>query len=423
MNEELKLKEVYDSSMYFPYKVLDIFNDFFGEDKVDLQGFPSFKDLIAELKNNTLGHFFLNKAAIFNTSTFSTLPVETKREVEKILDDGALDKPVLDNAIMFPIVVSALFNKGYILVHFPHVRITNEYDKGIDINHLWVKVGINLNGTSIGTFSMNRSEYPASHIYANYLHSHVSGIPFEDFTQFKSPCLGKGPIRNTLATLAIGYDEDIWKLFCLELSKYVETESISGGPYKHLEQIGKPGMSADTSTFRIARPYTCNSRFPEDYMRDFIKYLIEQKKFKFNFINGSYSFAMSYTDFMIFISNEFIKWYNLRHKEGITELNYEQLIILNIIKECVIKNGKIYYLTDKHVAKKEDYATFEGEEICTFKGKPITLHITDSDTEVTNTTVLINKEIAATIAKAVLEIINYKYGRKEVKTSASARYI
>ena len=39
MNEEVtnKARELYDNLMYFPNKVLGIFNDFFGEDKVDMQ--------------------------------------------------------------------------------------------------------------------------------------------------------------------------------------------------------------------------------------------------------------------------------------------------------------------------------------------------------------------------------------------------
>ena len=68
--------------------------------------------------------------------------------------------------------------------------------------------------------------------------SHVHGIPFNRFTDFKSPCLGSGPIKSTVATLALGYDEAIRQLFCLELDKYVRVESIAGIPYRYLEKIG-----------------------------------------------------------------------------------------------------------------------------------------------------------------------------------------
>ena len=49
MSEEItkKVQEIYDNLMYFPHKVLDIFNDFFGEDRVDLQGFITFEEFIS----------------------------------------------------------------------------------------------------------------------------------------------------------------------------------------------------------------------------------------------------------------------------------------------------------------------------------------------------------------------------------------
>ncbi len=38
---EEKIEELYNSLMDRPLRVLDIFNDFFGEDKVDMQGYWS----------------------------------------------------------------------------------------------------------------------------------------------------------------------------------------------------------------------------------------------------------------------------------------------------------------------------------------------------------------------------------------------
>lgn len=424
MNEELtdKLKKAYDDLMVFPYKVLDIFNDFFGEERVDLQGFPSFEEFVAKLENRALGYLFPDRIAIYSSYAYSALSKEDKEKVEEAFENDALFKPVFDNIIMLPIAAERLFNECYILIHFPHVRITNEYNRGVDVNHLWVKVGITLSGAGKGMFSLNRSEYPISHMLAGYLHSHVSGIPFDNFSQFKHPCLGQGPIKNTLATLAIGYDEAMWQLFCLELDKYVKTESISGGPYKRLEQIGNLGMSVDDEPFRIGRSYGTTG-LPKDYMRSFVKYLIRQEKFKFNFINGSYSFAMSYTDFMIFLSNEFIEWYNHKCSQDTSAPTYEELTALGTIRECIISKGKIHYPTNNYHSDISYFMSFEGASICTFKGKPITLHIIEAEPENINKTILINKKIAANIAKAVLEIINYKYGRKEVETGTSTRYL
>lgn len=431
MSEEItkKAREIYDSLMYFPYKVLDVFNDFFGEDRVDLQGFITFEEFISILEQRKLARFFPNKASVFNTPEFKALPKEGKDMVVALLDNDALGVPVLsDNTIatyILPLMTTTLANTmvsdGCVLVHFPNVRVTNENDRFVDINHLWVKVGVKLGGAGTGFFTVNRSEYQLSHMQADYMHSHVSGIPFDDFTRFKSPCLGSGPIKNTLATLAIGYDEAMWQLLCLELDKYVRVESISGVPYKYLEKISnRESMTIGASTFTMKASYNrYTSRFTKDNMKDFVVYLIKKGKLRFNFINGNYGLAMSYIDYMILISNEFIEWYNHRFNQHIVTPSYAQLKSAEILRECIIDNGKILYFTD-NTASNRDCLSYEGRRVCMFKGKPVNIHVVDDRGSTENKVVLINSEIAETIAKAILETINYKYGRKEKREEAGA---
>lgn len=431
MSEEItkKVQEIYDSLMYFPHKVLDIFNDFFGEDRVDLQGFITFEEFISVLEQHKLSWFFPKKTSVYNTAGFKALPKEGKDMVVTLLDNGALDVPVFsDNAVatyMLPLMTTTIATymarEGCILVHFPNVRVTNENDRFVDISHLWVKVGVKSSGAGIGFFTMNRSEYQLTHMQADYMHSHVPGIPFGNFTQFKSPCLGSGPIKNTLTTLAIGYDEAMWQLFCLELDKYVRVESISGVPHRYLEKIGnKAGMISGTNTFTMQGPHIqYTTRFTQDNMKDFVAYLIKKGKLKFNFINGNYGLAMSYIDYMILISNEFIEWYNHRFNQHIVTSSYAQLIISGVLRECIIDNGNIFYLTDT-AASSRDYSSYEGKRVCMFKGKPVTIHIIDDNRGPENKSVLIDSKIAETIAKAILETINYKYGRKEEREEAGA---
>lgn len=431
MSEEItkKARELYDNLMHFPYKVLDIFNDFFGEDRVDLQGFYTFEEFINALERYELAQFFPNKTSVYNTPEFKALSKEDKDIVTALLDNGALDVPVLsDDAIatyMLPIMTTVITTnmarEGHILVHFPHVRVTNENDRFVDINHLWVKVGVKSSGAGVGFFTMNRSEYQVSHMQSDYLHSHVQGIPFADFTRFMTPCLGSGPIRNTLATLAVGYDEAMWQLFCLELDRYVRVESLSGVPYRHLENIGnRESMVAGTSTFTKVAPYSKYSpKFTKNNMKDFVVYLIEKGKLRFNFINGSYGLAMSYIDYRILISNEFIGWYNRSFNQHLVFSSYAQLISSEILKECIIDNGKILYFTG-NAASNRDYLSYEGRRVCMFKGEPVNIHIVNDIRNFENKVVLINHDIAMTIAQAILEIVNYKYGREEEREEAGA---
>ena len=424
MSEEVtnKVRELYDNIMYFPNKVLGIFNDFFGEQRVDMQGFYTFDEFLRLMSENSLGFFFSSKSAVLSSPEFKSASKENRDAIKDMLDNGALDNAVLSDEALatyfLPIMATAVMQKmpqGFILVHFPHVRITNEHDRFVDISHLWVKVGLKTSGAGIGYFGVNRSEYELSHMKADYMHSHVNGIPFDSFTTFQTPCLGSGPIRSTVATLAVGYDEAIWQLFCLELDKYVRVESISGVPYRYLEKIGTDNGTTIGETDFSMKPATFDNYstiFSKEDMKDFVRHLIRDNKLKFNFIRGNYGLAMSYLDYRILISNEFIKWYNLRYNLGASTASYNDLIRKGILTECIINNGKIQYFKETGRSG-GNYSEYEGAEVCVFKGRQITIHIVDSSTDTLNKTVLVNAGIAEEIAKAVLTIVNYKYGREE----------
>nr|DAV02087.1 MAG TPA: hypothetical protein [Crassvirales sp.] len=425
MNEEVtnKARELYDNLMYFPNKVLGIFNDFFGEQRVDMQGFWSFEEFLRLLSESRLSSFFSSKSAVLSSSEFRSVSKEDKAVIEDMLDNGALDNAILSDEALatyfLPIMTTAVLRnapQGFILVHFPHVRVTNEHNRFVDINHLWVKVKIKASGAGAGYFTVNRSEYELSHMKADYMHSHVPGIPFSDFSNFEAPCLGTGPIRSTVATLAVGYDEAIWQLFCLELDKYVRVESISGVPHRYLERISTRGGTTSGETdfsMRFTAFNDYSNIFSKEDMKDFVRHLVRDKKLKFNFIGGSYGLAMSYLDYRILISNEFIRWFNLRYNLGETTSRYDDLIDGKILKECIINNGKIHYLSNNISDGGRNYYNYEGANVCTFKGKPINIHIVDNSVDTLNKTVLVNAGIAEEIAKAVLTIVNYKYGREE----------
>ncbi len=425
MSEEVtnKVRELYDNIMYFPNRVLGIFNDFFGEQRVDMQGFWSFDEFLRSVSENKLSSFFSSKSAVLSSPEFISTSKKNKTIIKDMLDNGALDNAVTSDEALatyfLPIMTTAVSQAvplGFILVHFPHVRVTNENDRFVDINNLWIKVGIKVSGAGIGYFTVNRSEYELSHMIADYMHSHVSGIPFNDFTKFKSPCLGSGPIISTVATLSVGYDEAIWQLFCLELDKYVRVESISGVPYRYLENIGTGDGTTNGETDFSMQSTTFNDYntiFSKEDMKDFVRHLIRNKKLKFNFIRGNYGFAMSYLDYRILISNEFIKWYNMRYNLGTSTTSYNDLVSRGILKECIINNGKIQYLRNSTNVDGRNYYRYEGANVCTFKGKPVNIHIVDSSSNTLNKTVLVNAGIAEEIAKAVLTIVNYKYGREE----------
>ena len=63
-------------------------------------------------------------------------------------------------------------------------------------------------------------------------------------------------------------------------------------------------------------------------LKEFVKYFINLKKLKFNYVNGSFSIGMSFIEFIVLISNEFIKWYNDRFNKGEVLFRYPPIIIM-----------------------------------------------------------------------------------------------
>lgn len=441
MSDEIvkKVKELYDNLMYYPNKILEIFNDFFGEERVDMQGFTNFNELLWNLKYMKLGVFFYNREAVIGSHEFIASSPQNKEIILSLLDNGVLEKPVLsdDNIANYflPIMTSTLAQslpKGFIIVHFPMTRVTNENDRYVDVPNLWVKVEFDMQGKGVGYFGINRSEYTIEHMQSDYMHSHVPGINWSNTKSFTVPCMGQGPIRYTVATLAVGYDEAIWKLFCLELDKYMRVESLAGTPYRYLERIG----SNNTRMYEGPTTYAMNTikfnrfspRFKERDLSDFVRSFVNSKLLKFNYVNGSWGIAMSYTNFTILVSNAFISWYNERYRNDNSIADYSTLLRDDIIRKGIIIGPKIKYLKiGNNSSQGRDYLSFEGKEICTFKGNTIKLHISGGEKAEDNMSIFVNPQIVDVTARAILEIVNYKYGREErteeVGIGTSARYL
>lgn len=409
---EEKIEELYNSLMDKPLRVLGIFNDFFGEDKVDMQGYWSldkFKSwmniepLSTYIPDGNIVSMNMNDWSMYKTWSITDLPGD---QVEKVVN-------VLTNTTVKERIGNAKFNGIFILVHFPHVRVTNEHDRFVDINHLWAKVKVSYNGTLNGGFTLNRSEYTLLHIRSHYMHSHISSIPTGDFTQFQNPCTGRGPINGTISTLNRDYDEDMWNMFCLELNKYVTVESVAGVPYNYLEKLGTNDMEVGVDRFiTYLSPNYHGDTLSTDKLRDFVRHFINTKKLKFNYVNGSYSIGMSLPEYIILISNEFISWYNDLFNKGEVTNTFDNLKTRELLRECIIDNGKIYY--DRGRNNVNNYAQYIGKKVCVFKGREITVDITDiAEVRNENKSIILNTQTALYILNIILKVLNYRYGRNK----------
>lgn len=409
---EEKIEELYNSLMDKPLRVLGIFNDFFGEDKVDIQGYWSldkFKSwmniepLSTYIPSSGIVRMNSNDWSMYKACAITDLP---ENQVEKVVN-------VLTNTTVKKKIGYIKFNGIFILVHFPHVRVTNEHDRFVDINHLWAKVKVMHDGTLNGGFTLNRSEYTLLHFRSRYMHSHISDIPTYDFTQFQNPCTGSGPINGTISVLNRDYDEDMWNMFCLELSKYVTVESVAGRPYHYLERLGTNSMEAGIDRFiTCLSPNYYRGAITHDKFKEFVRYFINSKKLKFNYVNGSYSIGMSFIEFIVLISNEFIKWYNDQFNKEELTAKFADLKRRGILRECIIGNGKIYY--DEGRNNVNNYAQYIGKKVCVFKGREVTVDITDvAEVRNENKSIILDIQTALYILTTILKVLNYRYGRNK----------
>ena len=419
-----KVHELHESCMEMPRQVLKIFEDFYGEDRVDLQNYISEQELYNKLDTNIL-YNYLRDYDIESSPIYKEMPKETRAIVDVLISENPFNDYITKDRVLmeylFPFIydrIRFLYDNMFILVRFPTVRITNEYNKFVDIKELWAKVPVCSKGEGKGYFSLNRSNYSLDHFLSGYMHSHVSKIPINDFTVFQSPCTGDGPINKTLSTLAVSYDESMWQLFCLELDRYVRVESIAGTPYHYLEKINKLDPTNSVYCFNMYALRTnhipATSVFSEPKFKQFIKHLLESKKLTFNYGNGSYGLGMSFTEAVVLISNEFITWYNKGYSEGVFTENYDDLLRTNIMQNCTIMNNTIYL--SSYAANRDFYhKKYIGQTVCTFKGKVITLNIEENipPEKLLNRTRILHLRYIDIIVYSILNILNYKYGREE----------
>lgn len=415
MNEELKQKveTLYRELLELPRAVTEIFNDFYSEERVDLQPI-SLEDFISVLNEYSMYDLVGGSASTFATSSYMR-----SNHNEDIISDfrNTMHRyPVTESVAIFdrfvPYMKEFIGNRWFIdipiIIHFPHVTIRNEYDRTIEVDNLWAKVPVTWEGKGKGWFKMNRSEYDVVHMQSDYMHSHVSGIDFE--FKFRSVCTGSGPINNTMSSLTVGFDEPIWQLFCLELERYMGTESLSGGPYRRMENIGANGSNKRDNFPIEQNNYISNGYFTKELSSKFLDYLFTNNVLKFNYRKGSYGLAHTFTDTVLTISNAFIDWYNDEYRKAPNMPALYDLQGDGVLKQTIIANGAIF---DPNSNASRDYSQYVGRKVLTFKGKDVNLVINGLATGVRNTSTILNTDIVREYVCAILELLNYEYGNSK----------
>ena len=373
------------------YDVYEIFKNFYGEEFTDLQEMPSDEELSDMLRQ------------FWDIQPMGTNSYELDDE------DYATLKSRYDNT------------RAIIMVWWPSVTVSNENDRSILIHDLYARVDITPDGRipyEMTGFKLNRTTFTDVQFESGYIHSHVPsrcGLP-----NFQNPCLGRGPIRNTIADLKNNYEEALWMLFCQELSLYVTVESLTGGPYIKLEEVSNLHKSFTFSGFTLGSYENINSDIIRgcegfnvsfaDALKDFTKYYISQGTFPVSYANGEYMCSLSYFDYMISISNAFISWFNMKGRRDMLSF-----VRKYVVGKVIAKEGKFYRLSSNTSRSSSD--TYEGQTVLTFKGNDIPLRIIHNDSEQdTHTVTLLDHNIAMYIYTGILKIINYRYKNEHHNT-------
>lgn len=422
MSEELKqkLEEFYREFLVMPKAVTEIFNDFYDEERVDLQPI-TFEEFVIFLEYNSLYEIAGGISSFLNGVYMRSH--ENAELIEEFKRDYSLNHYLVESVDTFEryapymkeFVGNRFFNDIDIIIHFPHVTITNEYDRRVEVNNLWAKVPITWEGKGRGWFKMNRSEYSLLHMQSDYMHSHVAGIDLSDFA-FRSVCTGSGPINSTLSSLTVEFDAALWQLFCLELERYMGTESIAGVPYRKMEEIGSNNRNKIASFLPLEVNFSHRSTgvISIKFFENFFKYLFKSNTLRYNYVNGSYGIAASFTDTVLFISNAFITWYNAEFKKTPSLPSLESLKEIGVIRDAIIVNGSIHTpLSDVD----RDYSQYEGRKVLTFKGKDVNLTITGLLDEKLNTSLILSVGVVREIVWVITELLNCEYGNSKKTNS------
>lgn len=395
-------------------EVINLLKDYFTEELTDVTYINSDNDLLNMVTRVPLSNFaysvvrntgYRDKTIMNLTSSGNAVPNQINQILEDVLKEftAFIDGFILQNSL------------AYLYIRFPKVTVTNEDDKSVDIDELYVLVPINGNGKLKRNFSMVRSSYPIIQWLSGYSHSHLPSLSINRTPHFAYPCLGNGPIGSTQDNLEDEFNIDIWGLFAFELEKYVTQESLLGGPYIKLESIGR---SREATEIKLYYRDALGFSYSNIDFKDFLISYCSHTNLNVSYKEGQYSLGITDVNFVISLSDYFIKWYNSKVAEGVYYNTLINLIDNDILNKVIIDGNKVY--SNSIIQNIESIQSLEGSHLTMstnsdkdfiFKGKPVTLHIDGNlNIKSKNYTLLLNTDICSYMLTKILEIINNKYG-------------
>ena len=131
-----------------------------------------------------------------------------------------------------------------VYIWFPKETISNSKGQEHTIYDLYIKINfVNSRFVDMRTI---RTSFTLAELHSGYSHSHSPSRPYAHtgntvctYTGERSCCLGTGPLNQLLGNYI---DSNILMSLCIYIEKWVRWESLEGGPYARMEQIGNIGL-------------------------------------------------------------------------------------------------------------------------------------------------------------------------------------
>ena len=310
-------------------------------------------------------------------------------------------------------------DEGYdIIVYFPSVTVTNENNQSVVIKDLFAKVPIQANGKLLRSkFSLMRTTYTVQQAQSGYTHSHVSSTtPLGDWG---SPCLGTGPINNTIRTLEdqnCDFEElkTFWRLFCVELDEYTQVESLTGGPYIRLSSIGADRSQSKNRNFietLSSLRYHCSStpRLEGSEVMT-AKHILRSGKIKFHYTPNGIQLGMSDTEFAILATKAAYDVFTKTHSEE----TLESFIRYFNCETYILNQGRLCSFAGRNSHRLNRV----GSECIMFNGKSFKLKIVGNDEHKGNYIIILSDRVLAKLKGFILHIVNATYGKRNVTKDA-----
>lgn len=375
--------------------------EYFGEDRVSLQ----------TTEVNVEGATPTPKAS--RRAEIMQIELSGLRKANLTAESLSFEEALSYVELLYPTIYS-------LYIYWPEVKVTNENDKSVTIQDVFVRVNTSAQGICFNEsepFTVLKTSFSKIQWNHRYIHSHVR--EYSNFG-FKHICLGTGPIRRTISKLR-DFPNDVLalKLFFWELDKVMHVESLAGVPYIRLASLQENSSTPISAVMNHNYEWLNLAIYDSGTKSTIYKFLssfVKAVEIPTVFVDGKYTLACSFVDFAILLTNYYNKWYKTWEKAEMRGIKIPAHVGSVPMQPYVIKDGKLY---DYYQVRIPRIREADKDKVFTFKGQDFKLKIVDGDLEDTSPVYLIDVGIVASVIDFILKAINMAltedYEQKEQK--------